>query len=352
MSRSRPPTEAAENSKMTTSTQTEPILLVATDESLGPGLRERLEKEGFSCQTAPDGRDALTKAGEGPFALAVADLERCRLEAGELVRNLQSIDPDLCVVLLLNPADPPETVAAMESGACRCLFKPISTEQFLLCVHQTLGKRRLVGADRQYQSTLEMEIERRTAEAESSFLNLLKTMALMLEARDPYTEGHSRRVAAGSMALAHQLGLGETELEQLEIAGLLHDIGKIGVREDVLKKPGPLTDEEFDHVKIHSTCGERILRPIKQFQPVLAPVRHHHERYNGSGYPDGLEGEAIPLPARILAVADVFDAMTSHRAYRPARPRDWACQQIVAGRHTLFDPDVVEAFLAIMVRPT
>jgi HD-GYP domain-containing protein (c-di-GMP phosphodiesterase class II) len=167
-----------------------------------------------------------------------------------------------------------------------------------------------------------------------------------LEAKDAYTSGHSSRVSRYALKTAVRFGFTDDALESIRLGGELHDIGKIGTREDILNKPGPLTPEEFDHVKAHASLGERILAPFLATSPVvLRIVRSHHERMDGSGFPDALKGDQISLEARIVAVVDAFDAMTTNRAYRPLRPAADAIAELRRYAGVQFDPEVVDAFL-------
>jgi HD-GYP domain-containing protein (c-di-GMP phosphodiesterase class II) len=178
-----------------------------------------------------------------------------------------------------------------------------------------------------------------------SLFGLVRCLTATIDARDPYTWGHSERVGRIASRLGEQMGLPAAVLSDLYLAGLLHDIGKIGVRDSVLQKPGKLTTEEFEHIKLHVTVGDRLLSNIKSLEHLRAGVRHHHERFDGKGYPDGLAGEGIPLQARILAVADSCDAMMSARPYRPALPRAQIDAVMVAGAGSQWDPDVVTHFM-------
>ena len=169
-----------------------------------------------------------------------------------------------------------------------------------------------------------------------------------LEARDEYMDGHSERVARMAVSVARKLGMPRDQVEKIGLAGLLHDIGKIGIRESVLTKQGELSDEEYSHMASHSIIGESILRPVIDDEEILMMVRHHHERYDGKGYPDGIAARQIPVGARILAVADVYDAMTSDRPYRRAVDPGLVLNEIQRQARIQLDPEVVEAFLAIM----
>jgi len=177
-------------------------------------------------------------------------------------------------------------------------------------------------------------------------LGAVKSLAEALEAKDPYTNGHSKRVTEVTVALAAEAGLSALHLDRIRLAGLVHDIGKIGIPEQILHKPDKLTDAEYEMIKEHSVIGQKILRPIIRDQEVLRIVRNHHERYDGSGYPDGISGDAIPECVRLIAVADTYDAMTSNRPYRKALTPEIARELILKGSGTQFDPQVVELFLA------
>jgi HD-GYP domain-containing protein (c-di-GMP phosphodiesterase class II) len=189
----------------------------------------------------------------------------------------------------------------------------------------------------------------RFAEQQALFMGSLRALTAAIDAKDPYTRGHSERVAHVAGALSVALGQGDETAERVRIAGLVHDIGKIGVPETILckPKPGRLTDEEFEAIKKHPEIGYRILKDVDPFQDLLPGVLHHHERWDGRGYPHKLAGENIPMIARIIGLADTFDAMSSTRSYRPALPRDHVLREIERGAGTQFDPRIVEAFRAV-----
>ena len=195
--------------------------------------------------------------------------------------------------------------------------------------------------------TLRTALSKAEAESEETYLGVIGTLANALDARDPYTAGHSIRVSRLSVAIAREMGIPEADVETLRLGALLHDIGKIGVSDAVLLKPGRLTDEEFEQIKLHPTLGARILQPLRMFDAQVAIVELHHERPDGRGYPHGLTGDAIPMPARIVHVADAFDAMTSARAYRPGRPADAALEELRRWTGTDFDSAVVAAITAL-----
>lgn len=189
------------------------------------------------------------------------------------------------------------------------------------------------------------------SDLEEMFMNIIKALASAIDAKSPWTKGHSERVTEYAVKVAHKMGFGQADAERLRLAGLLHDIGKIGTYDVILDKPDKLTKEEFELVKKHPDRGCEILSPIKQFKNLLPIIRHHHERWDGTGYPAGLKGEEIPLLARILCAADSFDSMTADRPYRPAPGMEYAVSEFERCRGTQYDPAVVDAFLAVLKEP-
>jgi HD-GYP domain-containing protein (c-di-GMP phosphodiesterase class II) len=183
---------------------------------------------------------------------------------------------------------------------------------------------------------------------QDSYFEIVKALAQAIEAKDPYTHGHSERVMEYAVQIAQKLGLPEEEIKSLRYAAILHDIGKIGVRGIILNNPDGLTDQEYNEVKKHPLIGENIIQPIELLQPIRPLIRHHHEWYNGKGYPDGLSKEDIPLSARILAVADTYDAMKFDRPYRKALTEEVIIQELKQGSGTQYDPKLVEVFLEIL----
>jgi HD-GYP domain-containing protein (c-di-GMP phosphodiesterase class II) len=194
-------------------------------------------------------------------------------------------------------------------------------------------------------ASLAMGNAARFADLEQALLQTVEVLANALEAKDEYTSGHARQVSEVAVMVGRHLGLGIEELRTLELAGMFHDIGKIGVGTEIINKPGPLSERELAEMQQHPAIGERILAPVEFLQPVLPIVRAGHERWDGRGYPDGLAGEDIPLEARIIFVCDAFHAMTSDRSYRKALPVDEALRRLEEASGTQFDPTVVEAFV-------
>jgi HD-GYP domain-containing protein (c-di-GMP phosphodiesterase class II) len=238
-------------------------------------------------------------------------------------------------------------VSCLAIGAMDYLIKPFHLEEVRARVAQALDRRRLILENRDYQERLEERVSAQARRLEELFLAGVQALAEALELKDPYTRGHSVRVSQYSSIIARTLALDDEMVRQIELGGHVHDIGKIGVREAVLNKPGPLTDEEYEHIMSHPIVGWKVLAPLLGDAPVaLNIVRSHHERIDGRGVPDGLAGTAIPLEARIAAVADSIDAMTSGRPYRGEEMTlEAALAELQRNVGLQFDGDVVAAVL-------
>ena len=326
-----------------------PRCLVVDDE---PRLRQVLvhlmQNDGFSCREAGNGAEALEVLQRESIPLVLSDLRMPQIDGIELLRQTRARYPDTAVVMITAVADVEVAVSCLAMGAMDYLTKPFHLEEVRARVSQALEKRRLILENREYQDRLEERVAVQARRLEDLFLASVQSLAEALEVKDPYTRGHSIRVSHYSSAIARVLELDTDVVRQIELGGQVHDIGKIGVREAVLNKPGALTDEEYRHIMTHMTVGWRILAPLLGEAPLsLSIVRSHHERWDGRGMPDGLVGAAIPLEARITAVADSYDAMTSGRPYRVAQlTAAQALEEVRANSGTQFDPDVVKAFLA------
>jgi putative two-component system response regulator len=326
-------------------TASERLLVVDDEATIRRVLQRFLTDAGYQVLTAANGREALETVSRGNIEAVLLDIKMPVMSGMEVLRELAPRWPDLCAVMITSVDDTKTAIEAMKLGAYDYITKPFERDTVILALSRTLEKRRLLLENREYQQHLEEKVEEQTQKIRASFLNAMTSLAYALEARDEYTSGHSRRVADISVAIARELGLSPENIDGIRQAALVHDIGKIGVRETILNKPTRLTREELQHIYQHPEIGERILSPVAENGDILRPVRHHHERYNGTGYPDRIKGEQIPLEARILAVADAYDAMTSERPYRNAMSEQTAINELEKGKETQFDPGVVEAFL-------
>jgi putative nucleotidyltransferase with HDIG domain len=240
----------------------------------------------------------------------------------------------------------------MRLGAYDFIIKPADLDLVVLSVKRALEKKRLEEELEAYHKNLEKLVEEKTAGLRQAYrilkkvhLDSVKVLVEAIDAKDPYTRGHSDRVKKMSLKIAQRLGFNDENLEILEYAALLHDIGKIGIRDEILQKPAALNSEEYQYIQEHPLIGIRILEGIEFFRDKIPLIRHHHEHFDGKGYPDGLAGEAIPLGARIIAVPDAFDAMGSMRPHRGALPLQNILTEMEAGKGKQFDPKLLEIFL-------
>jgi putative nucleotidyltransferase with HDIG domain len=295
----------------------------------------------------PDGDTALKAISDFEYDLVLLDVSMPGRSGIEVLNEIIARYPDTSVIMVTSRDDTGTVIETMKMGACDYIIKPINLSELPIRVRKALDRRRLVLENKKYRLHLEDKVKEQTEKIHEAFLNSVTSLAFALEARDKYTSGHSQRVSKIAQLICRRLGLKQDYTEKVTLAGLVHDIGKIGIKESVLMKEEPLTDEEYSHIMAHSVIGEHILRPAIDDEEILEIVRHHHERYNGTGYPDGLSKQHIPLGARILAVADIFDAMTSDRPYRQAMKPNLAIDELKNQSRHMFDPVVVNAFLNI-----
>jgi putative nucleotidyltransferase with HDIG domain len=339
---------------MATSQLAQPVVagsakcLVVDDE---PGVRSfltrMLQTQGFQCFEAGSGKEALhllDRIGETP--LIVSDMRMPEMDGITFLEAVRGRYPDTSVIMLSGVSETTTAVDCLHRGAADFLLKPISMSELQARVARALEKRALVLQNRFYQENLERQVHEQAIRIQELFLQGVQMLARALEAKDSYTRGHSIRVSQYAVAMAKRMGFDAESIDGIRLGGELHDIGKIGTREAVLHKAGSLTDEEFRQITEHPLLGERMLSPLAQESPdVLRIVRSHHERLDGRGFPDGLQGENIPIEARIVAVADAFDAMTTRRPYRESRPPSDALEELRRVAGSQLDPGAVEAFV-------
>jgi response regulator RpfG family c-di-GMP phosphodiesterase len=312
----------------------------------------------FQCQAAASAEQAITLLEQQVTPLVVTDLRMPGRGGLWLVHEVQQRWPEVGVIVVTAGID--DTLErCLHSGVQHYLLKPVRLDEFQHALNSTWHAQALLRERQRYQQLLERTVSRQTQKLKQTFLSAIDSLVRTLEARDAYTSGHSMRVRHYALKLARAVGLDGRTKKRLSLAAKLHDIGKVGLPEAVLNKPGSLTAAEFAVVREHPVAGERILGPIIRDPLVLAAIRSHHERFDGFGYPDGLAGEQTPLLARVIAVADCFDAMTSARAYRSAMPAAAALEILAEEAGSHFDPQLVPPFIelvraepALMTAPT
>jgi putative nucleotidyltransferase with HDIG domain len=324
----------------------ERILIVDDEAMIRKLLRQRLSREGYRCEEADSSVEALDSLSGHPAELVILDIKMPGKSGADLLPELKTLYPDTAVLMATALVDVNIAIQCMRQGAYDYIAKPFNLDLVILSVGKALEKRRLGLEVREYQQYLEQKVDEQTEEARKVFLSAMEALVFAVEAKDKYTAGHSRRVTQFAVAIGRQAGLSSEEIEDLRWGGLLHDVGKIAVDQLIQNKPGELTPEEYEHVMIHAHIGANIVKPVVN-QRVVEMIEHHHDYYDGNGMKQVVSGEEIPLGARILAVADALDAMTSDRPYRSAMSVDEALSEIMRCSGTQFDPVLVATLLKI-----
>ncbi|HYL98456.1 MAG TPA: HD domain-containing phosphohydrolase [Blastocatellia bacterium] len=338
-----------------------PSILVVDDDDSVRGLLSHHLGVAYDCQTAAGGVEAIELLNRLHFNLVLTDITMPGIPGLELCRYITEKFTETVVVVVSALANIDHVISALRGGAFDYLTKPFELPDLNIAVERALKHQAAISAERLYEAALEEQVRRRTAELSAvndklgslasalydTYRATLQGLANTLEARDLETRGHSERVVAYSLRLGQELALQKSELIGLEQGALLHDIGKVGVRDSILRKPGSLTPTEWTQMREHVAHGVRIVEGIDFLHRAKCVVAQHHEKYNGSGYPNRLAGDHIHINARIFAVADAYDAITSNRPYRNGRQYGQAAEEIQAHSGTHFDPRVVDAFLSV-----
>ncbi len=301
----------------------------------------------YSCQTATSAEQAVELLEQSPTPIVVTDMRMPGRGGLWLVGEIRRRWPDVGIIVLTAGHDQTDAQECLRAGAHHYFFKPIKLDEFHHVLETTWQSFHRQQETQRIHNALQRAVRRQTRRVRRTFLSAIASLVRTVEERDPYTAGHSRRVRAYALRFAAALDLDRRQRKQLSLAAVLHDIGKVGIPDGILHKPGRLTPEEECIIRSHPEMSERILAPIVRSRPVLAAIRGHHERIDGKGYPDGLAGEKIPLLARVLAILDCYDALTTSRAYRPALPTDEVLTFLESHAGTHFDPSLVRAFLRI-----
>jgi len=327
-------------------TQKQRILIVDDEAAIRKLLSQKLSKEGYDCEEADDAVHVLKKLGSKTTELVILDLRMPGKSGIYLLPEIKAEYPDTAVIVVTAVAETSVAIQCMKQGADDYICKPFDLGDIALSVERTLKKRRLQREIKERYRSLEEQAGGQSQEIRALFLGAIKALIFSLEAKDKYIAGHSRRVTEIALAIGRELALPEDDMEDLQWGSLLHDVGKIAVDQLILNKPARLTPGEYEHIMKHAQVGAGIVKPVVN-EKVVAIIEHHHDRYDGSGLYQIVAGVEIPLGARILAVADAFDAMTSDRPYRQAMYDDAAYAELERCKGTQFDPRAVEVFLKI-----
>ena len=330
------------------------ILVVDDDDAVRDVIGVLLREEGYH-PTLVDGAEAgLAAARKEDFPLVISDMKMPGKGGDWLLEQLRESRPDTAVIMLTAYGDTEAAVECLRKGATDYLLKPPKVTDLIRSIERALARRRLELARQRYRRSLEKRVRDRTAELQQALRDLEATygttlwaLVAALDAREHEVSNHSQRVVRYTLAIARRMGLPEADLPDIGRGALLHDIGKIGIPDGILLKPGKLTDEEWQVMRRHPQIGFEILKAIPFLGSPADIVLSHQERFDGKGYPRALAGEAIPLGARIFSIADCYDAMTSDRPYRKKTTIDAARAEVARCAGTQFDPRAAEAFLAV-----
>jgi putative two-component system response regulator len=332
------------------------VLLVDDEPVVRKILRQRLSAEGYHCEEAGNVEEALGKLAKDGIELVVLDIKMPGKSGAEFLPEIKHMHPDTAVIMATANTDTATAINCMKEGAYDYVIKPFNLDEVAISAQRALEKRGLELENRAYQQHLEEMVAERTVELKQAIgkiklasLDTIHRLARAAEYKDEDTGTHIQRISQYSAAIADKMGLGQSEVENILYASPMHDVGKIGIPDHILLKTGSLDADEWEIMKKHTVMGAEILQgsdaEFIQLAGVVALT--HHEKWDGSGYPRGLRGSEIPLAGRIVAIADVFDALTSKRPYKNAYSIEESLKIIREKSDTHFDPDVVDAFFAV-----
>lgn len=328
----------------------ERVVVVDDDTTILKQANMILTEAGFQVMCLKSGRLLMEYIAKNSIDILLLDIRMPEMDGFETIRALREWESSnsrekVPVIFLTANEDADSEAKGLSLGAMDFIRKPFSSEALKIRVRNLLDLIRL-------QRDLHHEVVKKTAELESLSLHVVHALAKVIDVKDQYTNGHSERVAEYSREIARRYGYDEERQEEIYVMGLLHDVGKVGVPETVINKQGRLNDEEYKAIKHHPVAGAEILTMVSEMPKLVTGARWHHERYDGKGYPDGLQGENIPEEARIIAVADAYDAMTSNRSYRKILPQEHVKSELEKGMGTQFDEKFARIMLAMIAEDT
>ena len=330
------------------------ILIVDDEKSIRSTFKIFLAKEGHEVFLAEDVSSAIKIAEKEDLDLIVTDIIMPKSTGLELLNAIKSENNEIPVIIMTGEPTVDTAKEAVKNNAQDYLIKPVTKDSLLKTVSYALDKKRLTDEKKQleienqkYRDNLEELVVKRTEALQKAVNGTVETISKILEQKDPYTAGHERRVGALALAIAKKMNLDEEKQKQIYFAGYLHDIGKLSVPSEILSKPGKITKGEFGVIKEHVNSGYELTKEIELSWPISDIILQHHERMDGSGYPNGVKGNQIQLEARILAVSDVIEAMTAHRPYRPGFSIEKALDEIKKNAGKLYDKEVSKAAIEL-----
>jgi len=322
------------------------VLIVDDETPVRTSIRKKLSQSGYCCAEASNAGEALKLLKDEMVELVILDINMPGQSGSDILPSIRQMYPETAVIMSTATSDSNVIIECMKLGAQDYIVKPFDLNDVSASVERAMKVRKLELEIQEYQRNLEQKVKEQTIQIRKLFLGAIESLVSALEAKDKYTAGHSRRVTEIALAIGRELHLTEEKVEDLRWGSLLHDVGKIAIDPAIQNKPGKLTEEEYRHIATHSQVGSKIVKPVAN-NNVINIIKHHHDRYEDNMPNQTTRGKTIPLEARILAVADTFDAMTSDRPYRKALSCNNAIKEIKNCTGTQFDPRVVSAFLNI-----
>lgn len=325
------------------------VIVLSPDPAVREGLVEGLRDERYRVVPAATFDEAVVAARSASAEMALID--SAVPQTIDVMMRLRRLNPALGFLLIIDGEETILAVEAARAGAYDFFIRPVEAGKSAFRLRVALEKHSRAIEERAYTVALEERLNNRTEEVlqsrdriKTQFINTIRALEKALQAKNVYTEGHSRRVAEKSVEIARAMKVPREQVRHIELGALFHDIGKIGIRDDVLNKPGRLTDSEYEHMKQHPIVAEQILSPIEELRPIVDIVKHEHERWDGMGYPGGLKGTQIPLGSRLIAITDAWDSMVFDRIYRKALSHEVALAEIEKNAGIQFDPECVRVF--------
>lgn len=328
------------------------ILVVDDEKSIRKTFEAFLTKEEFEVTSAENVELALKIIDETDLDLIITDIIMPKITGMELLKIIKDKKPDIPIIIMTGEPTVETAVQAVKNGAHDYMTKPVNKDILIKTVRNALEYKRLLDNKRQlevenaeYRENLEKLVEERTKALQKAMYATISTISSVMELRDPYTAGHERKVGNLAVKIGHKMKLSKKQIECIYVAGYLHDIGKISIPAEILSKPGKLSNIEYEIIKTHVKCGYDVINKVELPWPVAEVVYQHHERIDGSGYPRGLKGDEMKIESKIMAVADVIEAMISHRPYRPSLGLDIALEEIESNSGKIYDKKAVTATL-------
>lgn len=324
------------------------ILVVDDNYDIRNLLTRYLEKQNYRVSQAVDGNSAYNELKYNMYDLCLLDINMPGQNGIKVLSKIKQANKiDTAIVMITGCSETSVIIKIMRLGAVDYIQKPFHYEELKIVIKRTLENRKIRLENIRYKYYLEKEIDKKTIEIKSAYLDIVNAFANTIGIRDHYTGRHAQRVCRIALILGEKIGFNSKELYKLKIGALLHDIGKIGIADKILKKPKRLTKKEFNEIKKHPQIGYTLIKGIKSLTPVIPYILSHHERYDGCGYPQRLKGKEIPIEGRILALADALEAMTGERPYRKCLSLENVYEEIVNNAGTQFDPEIVEIFVKL-----